>query len=120
MTNLSTAFHEASHSVAAFDRGLPVTYLSIRPHEDHAGRTKFDPDSEGFQKLVPFDCAIVKVAGEIGARMATGDTSRKFNWLSEGGDAEDARHFIAQLDGDEMNNRRWAVVRAYAQLRVRW
>jgi hypothetical protein len=120
MTNLSTAYHEAAHSVAAFDRGLPVTYLSIRPHEDHAGRTAFDTRSEGFQKLEPFDCAIIKVAGEVGARMATGETSRKFNWLSEDEDAEDARHFIAQLDGDELNNRHWAVVRAYALLRVRW
>jgi hypothetical protein len=72
-------------------------------------------------ELDDFSCAIVKVAGEIGARMADGDTSRRFNWFAEGpADAEDARHFIAQLGGDELDARHWAVVRAYALLRVRW
>jgi hypothetical protein len=107
-------------AVAAFGRGLPVTYLSIRPHEDDAGRTAFDTQSEGFQKLEPFDCAIIKVAGEIGERMATGDTSRRFNWLAEGGDAEDARHFIARAGDDELGNRQLATLRAYALLRTRW
>lgn len=120
MTNLSTAYHEASHAVAAFERGLPVTYLSIRPHEDSAGRTKFDTDSEGFQKLEPFDCAIIKVAGEVGARMATGDTSHRFNWFSEDEDAEDARNFIARSGDDELGNRQLATLKAYALLRVRW
>jgi hypothetical protein len=120
MTDLSTAYHEASHAVAAFESGLPVTYLSIRPHEDSAGRTKFDTHSEALAGLDDFSCAIIKVAGEIGARIATGSTERKFNWFAEGGDAEDARNFIARLGGDELDARHWAVVRAYALLRVRW
>jgi hypothetical protein len=48
----STAYHEAAHSVAAQTLGLPVTYLSIRPHEDEAGRTRFEERSEGFEKLL--------------------------------------------------------------------
>jgi hypothetical protein len=120
MTDLSTAYHEASHAVAAFERGLPVTYLSIRPHEDSAGRTKFDTHSEALARLDDFSCAIIKVAGEIGARIATGSTERKFNWFAEGGDTEDARNLIARLGGDELDARHWAVVRAYALLRVRW
>jgi len=120
VTNRSTAYHEASHAVAAFERGLSVVYLSIRPHEDDAGRTAFDTQSEGFQRLAPFDCAIIKVAGEIGARMYAGETRPVFNWLSEGGDAEDAIAFIARVGGDELDARHWAVVRAYALLRTRW
>jgi hypothetical protein len=120
MTDLSTAYHEASHAVAAQALGLPVTYLSIRPDEGEAGRTRFQTDSEGFAKLDDFSCAIIKVAGEIGERMATGDTSRRFNWLAEGGDAEDARSFIARAGDDELGNRQLATLRAYALLRVRW
>jgi hypothetical protein len=33
------AIHESAHSVAAFALGLPVQYLSIRPHADDAGLT---------------------------------------------------------------------------------
>lgn len=123
MTDLSTAYHEASHAVAAQALGLPVTYLSIRPDEAEADRTRFQTDSEGFAKLDDFSCAIIKVAGEVGARMAAGATTSseaRFNWLSEGGDAEDARHFIAQVEGDELDARHFAVVRAYALLRTRW
>jgi hypothetical protein len=74
MSDKSTSYHEAAHAVAAFDRGLPVTYLTIRPHPDGAGRTAFDTRSEGFQRLEPFDCTIIKIAGEVGARMAAGAT----------------------------------------------
>ena len=35
----SLAIHESAHSVAAFALGLPVQYLSIRPHADDAGLT---------------------------------------------------------------------------------
>jgi len=120
MTDLSTAYHEAAHAVAALELGLPVMYLSIRPAEGEAGRTRFDTKSEGFQKLDAFTCAIIKVAGEVGERMAAGATSAQFNWFAEGGDAEDARHFIASLDGDELDARHWATFRAYALLRTRW
>jgi hypothetical protein len=123
MTDLSTAYHEASHAVAAQTLGLLVTYLTIRPHPDSAGRTKFDTDTEGFQRLDDFECAIIKVAGEVGARMATGATTIKeapFNWFSDDEDAEHARRFIASLGGDELDVRNWAVVRAYALLRTRW
>jgi hypothetical protein len=101
MTNLSTAYHEASHAVAAYERGVPVIYLSIRPAEGEAGRTRFDVDSEAFGKLDALSCAVIKVAGEVGARMAAGartSTEARFNWLDDdgdGSDAEDARHFIA-------------------------
>ena len=114
MADLSTAYHEASHAVAAQALGLPVTYLSIRPDEGEAGRTRFQTDSEGFAKLDDFSCAIIKVAGEVGARMAAGATTSseaRFNWLSEGGDAEDARHFIAQVEGDELDARHFAPTR---------
>jgi len=120
MTDLSTAYHEAAHAVAALELGLPVMYLSIRPAEGEAGRTRFDTKSEGFQKLDAFTCAIIKVAGEVGERMAAGATSAQFNLFAEGGDAEDARHFIASLDGDELDARHWATFRAYALLRTRW
>jgi hypothetical protein len=120
MTDTSTAYHEASHAVAAYYFGLPVTYLSVRPAEGEAGRTRFDTTSEGFAKLDDFSCAIIKVAGEIGERMATGDTSRKFNWFSEDQDAEDARNFIARAGEDELGNRQLAQLRAYALLRTRW
>jgi len=72
--------------------------------------------------LDAFSCALVKVAGEVGERMAAGATSTSplFNRFAEGGDAEDARHFIASLGGDELDSRRWAVVRSYALLRTRW
>ena len=33
MTDLSTAYHEASHAIAAKTLGLPLVYLSIRPRE---------------------------------------------------------------------------------------
>jgi hypothetical protein len=126
MTDLSTAYHEASHAVAAFERGLPVIYLSIRPAEGEAGRTRFDGDSEAFGKLDPLSCAIIKIAGEVGARMAAGantSTEARFNWFADdgdGSDAEDARHFIAQAGEDELGNRQLATFRAYALLRVRW
>jgi hypothetical protein len=109
--------------VAAQELGLPVTYLSIRPVEGEAGRTKFDTGSEGFRKLDDLSCAIIKVAGEIGARMYAGASSSaeaRFNWFAEGGDAEDARHFIARVDGDELDARALAQLRAYAMLRIRW
>lgn len=35
----SLAIHESAHSVAAFALGLPVQYVSIRPHADDAGLT---------------------------------------------------------------------------------
>jgi hypothetical protein len=44
----------------------------------------------------------------------------QFNWFTDDEDAENARHFIAQVDGDELSNRHWAVVRTYALLRTRW
>jgi len=120
MSGESTSYHEASHAVAAVTLGLPVRYASIRPDGDEAGRAKFDTSSEGFQNLGPFECAIVKISGEVGERMLGGSTERRFNWFAEGEDAEDARHFIEQLGGDELDARHWAVVRAYALLRTRW
>jgi hypothetical protein len=120
MTDLSTAYHEASHAVAAQTLGLPLVYLSIRPREDSSGRARFDTATEGFEKLGDFECAIIKVAGEIGSRMAEGETRPIFNLLSEGGDAEDAINFIERVGGDELDARHWAVVRAYALLRTRW
>jgi hypothetical protein len=119
----STAYHEAAHAVAAQTLGLPVTYLSIRPDEGESGRTRFDTRSEGFAKLDDFSCAIIKVAGEVGARMAAGATTSsqaRFNWFAEGGDAEDARHFIANVDGEEHDKRALAELRAYAMLRIHW
>ena len=112
MSDLSTAIHEASHAVVAVELGLPVTYLSIRPAEDSAGRTHFDINSEGFRKLDDLSCAVVKVAGEIGARIAGGATRPEFNWLAEGGDAEDARQFVARAGGDELDTRRLAALKA--------
>ena len=44
----------------------------------------------------------------------------RFNWFADDEDAEHARGFIARLDGDELDARHWAVVRAYALLRTRW
>lgn len=125
MTDLSTAYHEASHAVAAFERGLPVTYLSVRPAEGEAGRTKFDTNSEGFQKLDDFECAIIKIAGEIGARIAAGATSSaeaRFNWFADSPDAEHARDFIRRRCGEdgELDARQLAQLRAYALLRTRW
>jgi hypothetical protein len=116
----STAYHEASHCVTSVALGLPVTYASIRPHEDSGGRTAFDTRSEGLANLGPLECAVVKCAGEIGERIAAGDTSHRFNWFAEDGDAEDARHFIAQAGDDELGNRQLATLKAYALLRVRW
>jgi hypothetical protein len=119
--DMTTAIHEASHCVAAIELGLPVFHASTRQAEDSAGRTSFDTASGwDMDKLDPLTCAVIKCAGEVGERIAAGSTERKFNWLAEGGDAEDARSFIAQMDGDELDNRHWAVVRAYALLRVRW
>jgi hypothetical protein len=112
--------------VAAYERGVPVIYLSIRPAEGEAGRTRFDVDSEAFGKLDALSCAVIKVAGEVGARMAAGartSTEARFNWLADdgdGSDAEDARHFIAQTGDDELGNRQLATLRAYALLAVRW
>jgi uncharacterized protein len=120
MTNLSTAYHEASHCVAALELGCPITYVSIRPHEDSAGRARFATDSEAFRDLDDLTCAIIKIAGEVGARMSAGATQGQFNWFSDDEDAEHARHFIASMEGDELGNRHWAVVRAYALLRTRW
>jgi hypothetical protein len=116
----STVWHEASHAIAARALGLPITYLSIRPHEGEAGRVRFDTATEGFAKLDDFSCAIIKVSGEVGARMADGATQAQFNWFAEGGDAEDARSFIGRVAGDELDNRHWATFRAYALLRSRW
>jgi hypothetical protein len=119
----STAYHEASHAVAAQSFGLPVTYLTIRPHPDSAGRTKFDTDRGLPENLGDFEAAIIKVAGEVGARMAAGATTireARFNWFADDEDAEHARGFIARLGGDELDARNWAVVRAYALLRTRW
>ena len=116
----STPFHEASHCVAALELGLPVTYASIRPNEDEAGRTRFNTAAMGKQ-LGDLECAIIKIAGEVGARMAAGETTPTFNWFADGGDAEDARYFIASIDGvDELDTRHLATLRAYALLRVRW
>jgi hypothetical protein len=123
MSDGSTSYHEASHSVVAHYFGLPTVYLTVRTAEGEAGRTRFDTHSEGFAKLDDFSCAIIKVAGEIGARIAAGATTSseaRFNWFSEGGDAEDARYFIAQVDGDEHDKRALAQLRAYALLRTRW
>jgi hypothetical protein len=120
MSDYSTCIHEASHAVTAQALGLPITYLSIRPHEDDAGRVRFDTASQGFANLDDFSCAIIKVAGEIGERIHAGENRPIFNFLSEGGDAEDARHFIERVGGDELDARHWAVVRAYALLRTRW
>jgi hypothetical protein len=118
----STAVPEASHAIAARGLGLPITYLSIRPHEDDSGRVKFDTATEGFAKLDDFAWAIIKVAGEVGARMAEGATSTDalFNWFNEGGDAEDARSFIARVGVDELGNRRLATLKAYGLLRTLW
>jgi hypothetical protein len=54
--------------------------------------------------------------------MAAGATATDplFNWFEEGGDAEDARHFIASLGGDELGNRRLATLKAYGLLRTRY
>jgi hypothetical protein len=119
---MSTSIHESSHAVAARALGLPITYLSIRPAEGESGRTLFDTATEGFQKLDDLACAVIKVAGEVGERMHAGATSTDplFNWFNEGGDAEDARSFIARANGDELDNRHWATFRAYALLRTRW
>jgi hypothetical protein len=117
--DMTTAIHEASHCVAAIELGLPVFHASIRGAEDSAGRTSFR-FGEARETVGDLECAVIKVAGEVGERIAAGSTERKFNWFSEGGDAEDARSFIARMDGDELANRHWAVVRAYALLRVRW
>jgi hypothetical protein len=116
------AIHESAHAVAAQALGLPITYLSIRPHEDDAGRVRFDTRTEGFQRLGDFECALVKVAGEVGERMHAGATSTDplFNWFNEGGDAEDARSFIARVGSDELGNRRLATLKAYGLLRTRW
>lgn len=118
----STAYHEASHAVVAHDLGLPTVYLSIRPAEGESGRTKFDTDRGLPENLGDFEAAIIKIAGEVGARMANGaiSTDPLFNWFAEGGDAEDARSFIARLEGDELETRHWAQLRAYALLRTRW
>lgn len=114
------AVHEASHAIAALELGCPVTYVSIRQHEDSSGRTKFDTASEGFSKLDPLTCAVIKCAGEVGQRMAAGATRPEFNWFADGGDAEDARYFVARAGGDELGNRRLAALKAYALLRARW
>jgi hypothetical protein len=116
---MTTAIHEASHCVAAIELGVPVFHASIRQAEDSTGRTSFR-FGEALEKVGDLECAVIKVAGEVGERIAAGETRGRFNWLEEGGDAEDARSFIARMDGDELDNRHWAVVRAYALLRVRW
>ena len=116
----STAYHEASHAVAAAELGLPVTVLSIRPAEDSAGRTHFDINSEGFRRLDDLACTVIKVAGEVGARIAAGAKRPEFNWFSDDGDAVDARSFVARAGGDELDTRRLAALKAYALLSVRW
>jgi len=117
---MSTSIHESSQAIVARALGLPLVYLSIRPAEGESGRARFDTSSEGFGKLDDFECSIVKVSGEVGERMADGSTKPTFNWLSEGGDAEDARNFISRCEGDELSNRALATLRAYALLRMRW
>jgi hypothetical protein len=46
MTDLSTAYHEAAHAVAAFNLGLPTVYLTIRSKADGNGRTAFDTNTK--------------------------------------------------------------------------
>lgn len=121
MTAHSTAVHEASHAVAAFAYKVPITYVSIRKREDSAGRNRFGEFD--IDNLDDLGAAVIKVAGEVGERMAAGASTSaeaRFNWFSEGGDAEDARRFIARLEGDELANRSLATLKAYALLRTRW
>ena len=119
----STAFHEASHCVVAHELGLGTVYVSIRPTEGESGRTKFDADRGLPENLGDFEAAIIKIAGEVGERIYAGATTSseaRFNWFAEGGDAEDARHFIAKVGGDELEARALAQLRAYATLRIAW
>jgi hypothetical protein len=116
-----SSYHEAAHAVAAFNLGLPVVYLTTRAHEEDNGRTVFDTRSEGFQKLDALSCAIIKMAGEVAERQLAGEVLPKFNWLSDDDDAEDARHFAAQMDvGDEFQNREWATHRTRTLVRNWW
>ena len=66
---------------------------------------------------------LIKISGEIGEKIwagATSSTEARFNWFTEGGDAEDARSFLSRVEGDELELRALAQLRAYALLRTRW
>jgi ATP-dependent Zn protease len=85
-TLLQTAWHEAGHAVAAWDRGFTVTLVSIRPIGDSYGRCQHIPAG---------DCAvpsererenIVAMAGwaaELASGEANGDTydSSDLSWV---------------------------------------
>jgi hypothetical protein len=116
-----SSYHEAAHAVCAYHLGLPVVYLTTRAHEEDNGRTVFDTRSEGLQRLDALSCAIIKMAGEIAERQLAGEVLPKYNWFGESPDAEDARHFAAQMDvGDEFQNRDWATHRARTLVRNWW
>jgi Escherichia/Staphylococcus phage prohead protease len=115
-----TAYHEASHAVAAVELGVPVFHVSIRGGEDSAGRTSFSFTRQTLETVGDYECAVVKVCGEVGERIAAGETRGRFNWLEEGGDAEDARSFVSRLGVDDLNARQNCVSRAYALLRMNW
>src|SRR5215211_7116487 len=123
MTDQRLAYHEASHCVAAVALGLPVTYVSVRPHGDSDGRARFDIDSEALGKLDALSCAII----QRGGRSRRADARRcdlvgggAVQLADRGWRCRRCAPLIAQMDGDELDNRHWATVRAYALLRTRW
>ena len=119
MTDLSTAYHEASHGIAAHTFVVPITYLSIRKREDSLGLARLDSDKADIDDV---QAAVIMVAGQVGERMYLGKDNVTSNWFAEGDhDMENARHFVQRVFGDdELEGRRQVTLRARSLLGTRW